>query len=142
QCGRAGMRQQRLAGTDPVLQPGVTLLREGTVSRKMTFGMRLTDVPQLLAGHVGLVEWNTHRVVPAFVPTTSKDPPAGNDTPSWISARSRSMTLSRTAFAARPILNSSRGSNSPAISRLRSRATAKRGRSKETKDETCVTVNP
>src|SRR5207249_2660378 len=115
---------------------------EGTVPREMTLGMRLTDVPQLFAGHVGLVERNTHWVVSGFVPTTSNDPPAGNDTPSWISTRSRSMTLLRTAFAARPILSSSRGSNSPTILRLRSRATAKRGSSKETKDETWVTVNP
>ena len=60
QRSRARVREKRLLGADALLEPGVALLRELPVTRQVPDGMGLGDVPELLAGHVGLVEWDVH----------------------------------------------------------------------------------
>ena len=58
QGGRAGMRQQCLAASDAVLQPGAAFLRKNAISREMTIGVSLAHIPQFFSGHVGLIKRN------------------------------------------------------------------------------------
>ncbi len=58
-CAR--MRQQRLRGTGARFKPTRTFPGEESVAGQVAIGMGLSDVPEFLARHVGLVERNVHR---------------------------------------------------------------------------------
>src|SRR5467141_420039 len=138
----AGMRQQRLATSGALFKPCVAAAGKRAVPRKVTLGMSLGDIPELLAGHVGLVERNIDGRQPAFLATVSNEPPNGKLTPRRIRARSKSSSLSRTAFVRPVIRNSSRGSNCRAGWRLTKRTISISGKRRETNDEVLATTKP
>ena len=54
------MRQQRLAAARTLLQPFVAAFGKRPITGKAAIEVCLGNVVQLLAGHVGAVEGNTH----------------------------------------------------------------------------------
>src|SRR5436190_22000862 len=103
------MREQGAPAAAAPLEPRAAARGEGPVAREVAERMRLTDVVELLAGHVRLVKWDVHD---PFLATARSEPPAGNDTPRRIRPRSISSNASSTRLARPPISSSSKGSAS------------------------------
>ena len=54
------MGEQRLAGAGALLKPLVAALGEGAVAGQLAVEVRLGNVEQFLARHVGLIEGDVH----------------------------------------------------------------------------------
>lgn len=52
------MREERLRALSPLHQPILGQSREITISRELTLPVRLDEVPKLLTGNIGFVEWD------------------------------------------------------------------------------------
>src|SRR5712691_9870897 len=90
-----------------------------------------------------IVEQNAdHYASSGFLAISKSEPPAGNETPSLIIARSTSITRSRRKFAGALNLNSAVGSNSLLAERCFRRAISISGKSSETKEVTLSVLNP
>lgn len=101
---RAGVGEQGLVAAGLIFQPGVALFGEVAIACKLTAGMGLGDVMELLTGEVGLVERNH-----SLRANSRRDPPAGNRRPSRRSMSSSCITRYSAAFKSGLILNSSSG---------------------------------
>lgn len=52
------MREQRPAGARPRLQPFVTPLRKGAVTRQHTIAVRFPNMEKFISRHVRSIKWN------------------------------------------------------------------------------------
>ena len=79
------MGQQRLRGAGARFKPTRTFPSEESVASQVTIGMGLSDVPEFLARHVGLVEGNVH----GCKPVVCEEATLGRKTQNFCNRKSR-----------------------------------------------------